>query len=96
MIEYKYPEEKIISIFYAKKLRNDAALAILEKNSVNNSNEATIIAKFYWLMVAEVVSEKNNSIDNGFGNMDEWLEYICNTFFFYLSNNGYENEWDAE
>jgi hypothetical protein len=47
-------------------------------------------------MVEEAIKEKSNGIDHGFGNMEQWLEYICNTFFFYLSNNGYEEEWESQ
>ena len=96
MINYKYPEEKQISLFYAKKLHATTAFSILEAGEVKNSSEATELAKFYWQMAAEAIREKNNKVDHGFGNMEEWMEYICNTFFFYLSNNGYEDEWDAE
>lgn len=96
MIEYKYPKEKEISIFYARKLNAITVISILEKNSVENSSEATALASFYWAMVAEAIAEKNNGIDHGFGDMEQWLEYICNTFFFYLSNNGYEEEWDSQ
>ena len=96
MIEYKFSKEKEISLFYAQKLNALSALAILEKGSVENSSEAIDLAKFYWEMVAEAIKEKANGIDYGFGDMEQWLEYICNSFFFYLSNNGYEAEWDSQ
>ncbi len=96
MIEYKHPEEKEISNFYAHKLNAISVMSILEKGYVENSIEATDLAKFYWAMVAEAINEKNNGIDHGFGNMEQWLEYICNTFFFYLSNSGYEEEWESQ
>lgn len=96
MIAYKYPEEKDICFFYAKKMNAMDALAILEKGMVSNSGEATELARFYWAMVAEAIKEKNDGIDHGFGSMEQWMEYICNTIFFYLSNNGYEDEWDSQ
>ena len=96
MINFKNPEEKAISLFYAQKLNASLAKAVLEKGEVTSSEEASALARFYWAMVAESVKEKESNIDHGFGDMDMWLEYICNTFFFYLSNNGYENEWEQE
>jgi hypothetical protein len=96
MIEYKFPKEKEIALFYAYKLHALSAVSIIENGAVKNSSEATALAKFYWAMVAEAIKEKNNDVDHDFGNMEQWLEYICNTFFFYLSNNGYEEEWDSQ
>ena len=96
MIEFSHQEEKQIALFYAQKLGADVAFNIIESEQVRNSQEARALAKFYWDMVNETVKEKDAGIDNGFGDLDMWLEYICNTFFFYLSNNGYEAEWEAE
>ncbi len=96
MIKFRQKEEKDISLFYARKLGNEVAASIIESGEVANSSEAVTLARFYWSMVAETVKEKNAGIDHGFGDMDMWLEYICNAFFFYLSNNGYEEEWESQ
>jgi hypothetical protein len=96
MINFKYPEERQISVFYAKKLNADMVLAVLEKGNVANKEEAIALSKFYWDMVDETVRERDSGVDHDFGDMDMWLESICNRFFFYLSNNGYEEEWEEQ
>jgi len=92
MIKYKTEEEKGIAIHYAKLLGDNDALFILEKGHVENSDEAKKLAAFYWNMVNKTVEEDKNGIKRAFENSDVWLGYLCNAFYIYLSNEGYENE----
>jgi Neuraminidase (sialidase) len=94
MIKYKTEEEKGIAIHYAELLDDNDALSILEKGSVENSDEARKLAAFYWNMVNKTVEEDKNGIKREFENIDMWLEYLCNAFYIYLSNEGYESEWE--
>ncbi len=94
MIKYKTQEEKDVAIYYAKLLGDSSALDILNKGDVENSNEARVLAAFYWSMVDKTVEEDKNGVIREHENIDMWLEYLCNTFYIYLSNEGYENEWE--
>lgn len=94
MIKYKSEEEKNVAIHYAKLLGNNNALDILNKGYIENANEAKTLSDFYWRMVDKTVEEDKNGVIREYDNIDMWLEYLCNTFYIYLSNEGYENEWD--
>jgi len=94
MIKYKFPEEKEIALHYARLLNDKEALLILEKNYVENKTEAKALASFYWAMVNKTVEEDHQGIKRNLNDIDMWLEYLCNTFYIYLSNEGYENEWE--
>lgn len=94
MIKYKTQEEKEIAIYYAEVLCDDNALNILKKNCVENSDEARKLSAFYWNMVNKTVEEDKNGIMRKYENIDMWLEYLCNAFYIYLCNEGYENEWE--
>lgn len=94
MIKYKAKEEKDIAIHYAKLLGDSNALNILNKGYVENANEARALSAFYWNMVNKTVEEDKNGIIREHENIDMWLEYLCNAFYIYLCNEGYENEWE--
>lgn len=94
MIKYKTQEEKDIAVHYAELLADNDALNILKKDRVENSDEARKLSVFYWNMVNKTVEEDKNGIKRECENIDMWLEYLCNTFYIYLSNEGYENEWE--
>ena len=97
MIEYKFPEEKLVALHYAQKLTNTAAENILLAGSVANSEQAKVLSQFYWAMVDAAVQDQGSGIavleQEG---VEHWLEYIFHTFNGYLVSNGYEDEWDAE
>lgn len=94
MIDFTYPQELETCLKYAHKLGAKDVIEILERGEVKDSSEATELSKFYWTMVAATVEEEKTGAV--YEDMDMWLEKICNSLFFYLSNNGYEDEWDAQ
>lgn len=91
MIDYKYPEEKIIVLHYANILNNANAKAIIDSGYVNSSAQATTLKNFYWSMVDQAVKDhgKGIAIMETEGH-EHWLEYIFHTFNGYLVSNGYE------
>ena len=97
MIEYKYAEEKLILIHYAKLLSATEAEQIIEAGQVKNSAQAIILKNLYWDMVDHAIEDKGKGITimeiEGY---EHWLEYIFHSLNGYLVSNGYENEWDAE
>jgi len=94
MINYRHNEEKEIAIYYAQLLGEKQAESIIEKGSVDNSDEARILSAFYWKMVDKTVEEDKSGINKKYKDIDMWLEYLCNSLYIYLSNEGYEKEWD--
>ena len=57
MIEYKYPEEKIVTFHYAQQFNDSIVLVILEKGYAENSDDAHHLAKFFWQMVDKTVMD---------------------------------------
>ena len=96
MIEYRYEKERDISLYYAEKLENYTAKNILEKGEVTSTDEATVLAKFFWEMVDALIADsKASKTICGENNLEEWSEYILGSFRAYLNSNGYSQEWDS-
>ena len=97
MIEYKFPEEKIIVLHYAKLLNDASAMDILERGYVKDRTEALTLKNFYWAMVDQSVKDQGHQVDilvkEG---VAAWMEYIFHTFNGYLVSSGYKEEWDTE
>lgn len=97
MIEYKYPEEKLILIHYAKLLSDIDAEQIITDGHVKNKSQAIALRKFYWSMVDQAVTDEGVGVPvMELEGHAHWLEYIFHSLNGYLVSNGYENEWDAE
>lgn len=97
MISYRFPEEKEIILHYAKLLKDSITENIINKGEVSNSDEATHLAKFFWLMVDQSVEDIEQGKDAvGHFDLEAWNEYIFETISAYLENNGYSSEWDAQ
>ena len=95
MIEYKYPEEKEFLLHYAKKLNQPSVEAIINAGQVSSSEEASLISKFFWKMVDEVVTDKERGeIVAGQADLEAWNEYVFDSIRAHLRNSGYEKEWD--
>jgi len=95
MITYKYEEEKIVALFFAKLLNDKKAESILNNGAVTSSEDATYISKFFWKMVDESVNNKNLELPCE-GSAQYWTEKIYNTIGGHLERAGYEKEWDIE
>lgn len=97
MIEYKYPEEKIILIQYAKLLNDEHAEQIINDGHIKNSEQAIALKNFYWAMVDQAVKDQGKGIPvMELEGHAHWLEYIFHSLNGYFVSSGYENEWDAE
>ena len=96
MIDYRFPEEKEIMLYYAKLLKDSTAENIITKGEVSNSSEAAHLAKFFWLMVDQSVKDIEQGKDAaGHRDLAAWNEYTLQTIRSYLRGNGYESEWEA-
>lgn len=49
MIEYTYPEEKVILLYYAKTLGHKNIEAPLSKSQIESPIEAKELAHFFWI-----------------------------------------------
>ncbi len=96
MINYRFPEEKEIMLYYAKLFKDSTTENIINKGEVSNSSEAAHLANFFWLMVDQSVKDIKQGKDAA-GHLDlkAWNEYTLETISAYLISNGYESEWDA-
>ena len=94
MINYKSPEEKTVALYFAEQLKDELALEILNRGSVETSAEATHISKFFWAMIEE--SAKGTAKLPCEGSSQFWTEKIYNSLGGYLERVGFENEWNTE
>ena len=92
MINFKTKEEKELLLHYADVFDNDTVKRILDEG-VKNSDEAKVLAKFYWDMLDQtVIDEKNGKFICE--DLDYYLESILYLIGGYLRLNGYAAEWD--
>lgn len=94
MINYRYPEEKIVATHMATLLNDTKAQQIITAGEVKNAGEATHLSQFFWRMVE--CSAKETVQLPCEGSSEYWLEKIYNTFGGYLERSGYQDEWNAE
>jgi hypothetical protein len=91
MIPYKTINEKQTILFYADRLNDPLTKLIVEKDQIENKEEALHIAQFYWKMV----ECSNQDEDNGHPNeCDVYLEKVLITLMAYFRSSGYEDEWE--
>mgnify|MGYP000170998467 CR=1 FL=1 len=97
MIQYKFPEEKHFILHYAQVLDRPKITQIIEAGCVKSSEEASLLASFFWEMVDEIVKDKErgNTVA-GQTDLEAWNEYVFESIRSYLRNNGYKKEWDDE
>ncbi|GLS24573.1 hypothetical protein [Marinibactrum halimedae] len=97
MIEYKYKEELEILLHYARKMKREPVIEILNNGSVRNGDEAAILSKFYWDMIDVAVEDQGKDMPILMSEgVEDWIEYIFHSLNGYLVSNGYESQWDSE
>ena len=96
MIKYKFEEEYQFAIYYAKKLKDNKAIEILERGEVMNSEEATYLSEFFWKIVDSSIEDEKMNVELPWVEGGEfWSEKIMNSLSGYLERSGYEKEWDS-
>ncbi len=96
MIMYKFDEELQYAIHYANKLSNREALRILALGEISDANDAIILCKFFWKMVATTIEEELSGIIQPWTETTEFLNNkIKRSFSSYLIQAGYAKEWEA-
>ncbi len=97
IIEYKYPEEKAITFHYAQQFNDSIVLAILEKGYAENSNEVHHLARFFWRMADQTLTDAEQKKDAaGYTNLESCCGYIMQSFRSYFMQAGYSSEWEDE
>lgn len=97
MINYRFEKEKEIAIHYANKIGSVELVNILSKGKASNSEEAKMLANFFWLMVNALIEDSENSKEVcGEVNLEEWSECLFNSFRAYFKSSGFGSEWDSE
>lgn len=94
MIQYKYPEEKIVAVSFALLLNDETTKTILEKGFVASRNEAIHLSQFFWRMIEK--STDNNVQLQCDGSSEYWTEKLYNSIGGYLEKAGYAAEWNEE
>ena len=94
MIQYKYPEEKIVALTFAELLQDNTAKKILELGSVNSREEAIHLSQFFWRMIEK--SAQGGVLLPCDGSSEYWTEKLYNSLGGHLEQAGYGAEWDEE
>lgn len=97
MIEYKFPEEKDFILHYAHVLNRPQINKIVNAGRVESSEEATLLAKFFWDMGDKIVADKKTgAVVAGQSDLEAWNEYLFDSIRAYIRNSGYAKEWDDQ
>ena len=89
LIPYSLPQEKQIILHYANLPGDTITKEIIERDRLENNEEAEHLANFFWNMV-----ESSNDEDGKSGKSTEYiLEKIIITFMAYFRSSGYEEIW---
>lgn len=96
MINYKYEEEKIVALHFAKRLNETKVLSIIENGDIKSTEEAELLSKFFWNMNRKAISDDSDGLKIPCeGSSEYWIEKIYNTWEGYMLKNGFISEWDA-
>lgn len=94
MIQYAFEEEKKTALLLAELINDSKALKIINKDGVDNAEEARHLSRFFWRMVDFTAQQ---TIDVPFDESAKyWVEKLYNTLGGYLETAGYEAIWDEE
>jgi hypothetical protein len=90
VIPYTHADEKSTLLYYANLLNDKTAKAIIERDSIDNKDEAIHFASFFWEM-----ARQSNEEDVKLNKSSEYiLEKIINTLMAYYRKIGYEDQWE--
>lgn len=93
MIEYRYPEEKIVAQYFAEVLQDTKAGEIIQRGTVTSAEEATHLSQFFWAMIEKSTQAVEIPCE---GSAEYWTEKLYNTLGGYLENAGYGQQWEEE
>lgn len=97
MIQYHYPEERIVALHFARELHDPMSEKLLLQGFVETSAEATHLSRFFWQMVeASARRDASASPLPCEGSAQYWTEKLYNTLGGYLERAGFGHEWDTE
>jgi len=91
-------EEKArdIAIYYAEKLDDKVALALLKSNNSKvDADKAASISRFYWNMLDLAVFDQesgNKILDES--DMEYWMSRLMNIISGFLEETGFQSVWD--
>lgn len=97
MITYKYDGELRFAKYYANKLKDNKALAILESGVVKNKDEAQYLSNFFWRMVDSSIEDEKLKAPLPWSESAEfWTEKLMYSISGYLERSGYADAWEKE
>lgn len=98
MLDFSGKDQKAqqVCLHYAKQLRVDNLIEIIEcKAPVRSKEEALALSRFFWAMLEAVADDNENEVEVlGEKNLQHWMERSMNIISGYLSRIGYEEEWE--
>jgi hypothetical protein len=98
MLDFSGKDQKAqqVCVHYAKLLRADHLIDIIEcKNSVNSKEEAIELSRFFWKMLETAAEDRDQGVEVlGEKDLQHWMERSMNIISGYLGNIGFEEEWD--
>lgn len=95
MIKYKYPEEKIVAMHFAKRLNDCYAEKIINADEVANEDEAAYLSNFFWSINVKAINDYALGLSVPCeGSSEYWLEKIYNSWEGYMLKVGFSDLWD--
>ena len=97
MITYKYDGELQFAKYYANKLADTKALAIIESGMVKNKDEAQYLSNFFWRMVDSSIEDEEQETPLPWSeSIKFWTEKLMYSISGYLERSGYADAWENE
>jgi hypothetical protein len=97
MIQYRFPEEQKILLYYTKKLNRPDINKILTKGNIETSAEGKKLAQFFWQMVDQTVIDSESDMSVlGYTGIESWCQHIMQTLRYHFLETGYISIWEDE
>ena len=89
---FRYDEEKEIFEHYAKLLKQEQLISLIENNMINTAEEAIALAEFYWQIVDKCIEEEK--LAEKAKTNEYWNEKLLISISGFIERNGFEEQWD--
>ncbi|EIK44752.1 hypothetical protein O59_002475 [Cellvibrio sp. BR] len=98
MLDFSGKDQKAqqVCLYYAKQLRADNLIPIIEcKDSITSKEEAEALSRFFWMMLEASAGDRDKGIEVlGESDLQHWMGRSMNIISGYLSSIGYDGVWD--
>ena len=97
MLDFSGKDQKAqqVCMHYAKQLRADNLMPIIEcKASVRSQEEAAALSRFFWMMLEASADDRDKGIEVlDESDLQHWMGRSMNIISGYLSSIGYDEVW---